>query len=70
LNNYRRLLNLTKKLEEEEEDRKIIKFTPRGTVGTKPPDLGDQQIISGPLFSDSSYKNRLVAYFSALEDQF
>ena len=31
--------------------------------------LGGRQIVSGPIFSDSSYKNRL-ANFSALEDQF
>ena len=30
----------------------------------------DGQIVLGPLFSDSSYKYRLVANFSALEDQF
>jgi hypothetical protein len=32
--------------------------------------LGGRQIVSGPIFSDSPYKNRLVANFSALEDQF
>ncbi len=32
--------------------------------------LGGQQIVSGPIFSDSPYKNRVVANFSALEDQF
>jgi hypothetical protein len=32
--------------------------------------LGGQQIVSGPIFSDSPYKNRLVANFSALEDLF
>jgi hypothetical protein len=32
--------------------------------------LGGRQIVSGPIFSDSSYKNRLVANFPALEDEF
>ena len=32
--------------------------------------LGGRQIVSGPIFSDSPYKNRLVANFSALEDLF
>ena len=32
--------------------------------------LGGRQIISIPIFSDSPYKNRLVANFSALEDLF
>ncbi len=32
--------------------------------------LGGQQIISRPIFSDSPYKNRLWANFLALEDQF
>ena len=32
--------------------------------------LGGRQIVSRPIFSDSPYKNRLVANFSALEDQF
>ncbi len=32
--------------------------------------LGGRQIVSGPIFSDSPYKNRLVANFSALEDKF
>jgi hypothetical protein len=37
-----------------------------------PQDLesGGLQIVSGPIFSDSLYKNRLVANFPALEDQF
>jgi hypothetical protein len=38
----------------------------------KPPsgNLGVRQIVSGPIFSDFSYKNRLEDNFSALEDQF
>jgi len=32
--------------------------------------LGGRQIVPGPIFSDSPYKNRLVANFSALEDHF
>jgi hypothetical protein len=32
--------------------------------------LWGRQIVSGPIFSDSPYKNRLVANFSALEDLF
>jgi hypothetical protein len=32
--------------------------------------LVGRQIVSGPIFSDSPYKNRLVANFSALEDLF
>jgi hypothetical protein len=32
--------------------------------------LGGRQIVSRPIFSDSPYKNRLGANFSALEDQF
>ena len=32
--------------------------------------LGGRRIVSGPIFSDSPYKNRLVANFPALEDEF
>ncbi len=44
----------------------------RGIVSKNLPNwnLGGRQIVSGPIFSDSSCKNRLVAYLSAHEDQF
>ena len=44
----------------------------RGIVSKNLPNwnLGGRQIVSGPIFSDSSYKNRLVANFSALENHF
>ena len=32
--------------------------------------LGGRQIVSGPIYSDSSYNNRPVANFPALENQF